>query len=151
MTHHSCERGLCRVRLRRIGDLFGTESTHTHPQYSNGELYARAGTALVALQARSHNVPVIVCAATLKFTHRVQIDAITSNEIGDPDALIATPSNIAANALQDWRDIKPLKLLNMLYDLTPPSLISVIVCEAGLIPPSSVLVILRERAELAHL
>ena len=46
--------------------------------------------------------------------------------------------------LADWRDIRNLKLLNLVYDLTPTEYISAIITEVGMIPPTSVPVIIRE-------
>lgn len=43
---------------------------------------SRVGTAQLALVARAHNVPVLVCCETYKFCERVQTDAFVSNELG---------------------------------------------------------------------
>ena len=58
----------------------------------NGILIARAGTALVAMAAHEHGVPVLVCCETYKFTERVLLDSICYNELGNPDQLL--PSGI---------------------------------------------------------
>jgi translation initiation factor eIF-2B subunit delta len=55
---------------------------------ANGAVVSRAGTASVALLAAAARVPVLVCCETYKFHGRVQLDAITHNELGDPDALL---------------------------------------------------------------
>lgn len=44
---------------------------------------ARAGTAQVAMVAHAHNVPVLVCCETHKFSERVQTDSFVYNEIGN--------------------------------------------------------------------
>lgn len=44
---------------------------------------SRAGTAQIALIAKSYNVPVLVCCETHKFSERVQTDAFVYNEIGE--------------------------------------------------------------------
>lgn len=49
---------------------------------ANGYVMSRAGTAQVALMAKAHNVPVLVCCETHKFSERVQTDAFVYNEIG---------------------------------------------------------------------
>jgi translation initiation factor eIF-2B subunit delta len=36
--------------------------------------------------------PVLVCCEAFKFHERVQLDSITHNELGDPDALAHVPS-----------------------------------------------------------
>jgi translation initiation factor eIF-2B subunit delta len=55
---------------------------------ANGAVIARVGTAVVAMTAKTHNVPVLVCCETYKFHDRVQLDSIGFNELGDPDELI---------------------------------------------------------------
>ena len=55
---------------------------------SNGSVVSRAGTATIALVAGHYKIPVMVCCETYKFSERVQIDSICSNELGDFDALI---------------------------------------------------------------
>lgn len=108
---------------------------------SNGNLISRAGTAAVALMARRFNIPVLVCCETYKFVERAQLDSICFNELGDPDALVSGGSC----ALKEWRKTPNLKLLNLMYDLTPIEFISVVITEVGMIPPTSVPVILREQ------
>jgi len=113
----------------------------------NGHLMSRAGTAMVAMVASAYNVPVIVCCETYKFCERVQIDSICFNELGDPDELIATTAEDNSGrteALKDWRNNEHLKLLNLVYDVTPSTFITMVVTEVGMIPPTSVPVILRE-------
>ena len=65
-----------------------------HAMTSNGRLYSRVGTALVAMSAKEHaggvEVPVIVCCETVKFTDRVALDSIVVNEIADADELVST-------------------------------------------------------------
>lgn len=56
---------------------------------ANGSVYARAGSAIVALVAQSFQVPVIVLAETNKFHERVQLDAITTNELFNPKDLLS--------------------------------------------------------------
>jgi translation initiation factor eIF-2B subunit delta len=70
----------------------------------NGRLYSRAGAALVAMMAKegrsvglggaprvagsSNAVPVIVLCESIKFTSRVALDSVVSNELGNADALV---------------------------------------------------------------
>jgi translation initiation factor eIF-2B subunit delta len=119
---------------------------------SNGTAVGRVGTALVAMCAREANVPVLFCCETYKFSDRVQLDAITHNELRDPDDLISSfateKSHFAhgrgPHVLSDWRDIAQLKLLNLVYDVTPIEYVSMVVTELGMIPPTSIPAILRE-------
>jgi len=108
---------------------------------SNGSVMARAGTASVALMAHAFNVPVIVCCETYKFTERVQLESISFNELGDPDEIVYGDQD---GVLSNWKDVPNLKLLNLIYDVTPLEFVTMVVTEVGLIPPTSVPVILRE-------
>ena len=47
------------------------------------------------------------------------------------------------NFLSDWQNIKSLNLLNLVYDVTSPDLIAMVVTELGKIPCTSVPVVLR--------
>lgn len=105
---------------------------------SNGSIYGRVGSAGVALLAKDKHVPVLVCCESYKISNKVQLESFTQNELGNPDALIH------GDYLRDWKDIPNLKLLNLLYDVTPPEFVSGIVTEVGIIPPTSVAVLLRE-------
>lgn len=64
-----------------------------HAMTSNGGLFSRVGTALVAMSAKEKpggiNIPVIVCCETVKFTDRVALDSIVVNEVADADELLA--------------------------------------------------------------
>lgn len=159
-----------------------------HSMLSNGRLYSRVGTALVAMASKNKSIPVLVCCESLKFSDKVQLDSVTTNELGDGDDLINTkPFSKEGNALKtylkrlddakeastkkgkqqqqqqqqqkqqqqgsgrkddndlsNWKEIRSLNILNILYDLTPPEYIQKIVTEFGALPPSSVPVILRE-------
>jgi translation initiation factor eIF-2B subunit delta len=53
-----------------------------HAMLSNGRLYSRVGTALVAMHAKEMDIPVIVCCESIKFTEKVGLDSIVSNELG---------------------------------------------------------------------
>ncbi|KAI7830565.1 hypothetical protein BC939DRAFT_483021 [Gamsiella multidivaricata] len=141
-----------------------------HSLLSNGALYSRAGTAVVAMSAHERKIPVIVCCETYKFSDRVQLDSFVQNEIGNPDELVndqhnnyghsstrchgsvrgsssstaASTHGPASGVLSEWRESRDLKLLNLLYDLTPSEFVTVVITEVGLIPCTSVPVILRE-------
>ena len=53
-----------------------------HSLLANGYVMSRIGTSLVALVAKSFNVPVLVCCETYKFSDKVQTDSIVNNELG---------------------------------------------------------------------
>jgi translation initiation factor eIF-2B subunit delta len=126
---------------------------------SNGSMLAAAGTAVVASLAKYRHVPVIALCESYKFTERVQLDSIVHNELGSPRELAIadlqgapTPqlnpgyfggANKAAN------DMLPFSVVNLRYDCTPIGNISAVATGTGLIPPTSVPVLIRElRAEM---
>ena len=76
-----------------------------HAMTSNGRLYSRVGTALVAMSAKERaggvEVPVIVCCETVKFTDRVALDSIVVNEIADADEMVTTQPPQQVTGLPD--------------------------------------------------
>ncbi|KAI3688842.1 hypothetical protein L2E82_46716 [Cichorium intybus] len=110
---------------------------------SNGTIYSTVGTACIAMVAHAYHVPVLVCCESYKFHERVQLDSICSNELGDPDVIAKVPGR-RDNCLDDWASKEGLQLLNLAYDVTPADYVSMIVTEHGMIPPTSVPVIVRE-------
>ena len=112
---------------------------------SNGTVMGRAGSAAVAMVAHAHSKPVMVCCESYKFHERVQLDSITHNELGDPDQLANVQGRPDAGArLTGWHEQPRLGLLNLKYDAMPAEYVAMIVTEFGMIPPTSVPVILRE-------
>jgi translation initiation factor eIF-2B subunit delta len=72
--------------LPAIGSVIAEVSTvmvGAHSLHSNGAVFSRAGTALVAMMAQQYSVPVIVCCETYKFSEGVQLDSFTKNELGE--------------------------------------------------------------------
>lgn len=105
---------------------------------------SRAGTAQVALMAKTFNVPVLVACETHKSSERVQTDSIVYNEIGDADELIENNLGSSKKAfLANWKAKKSLNLLNITYDVTPADLVTAVVTELAILPCTSVPVILR--------
>ncbi|KAH3666389.1 hypothetical protein WICMUC_005657 [Wickerhamomyces mucosus] len=145
-----------------------------HSMLSNGFLYSRVGSALIAMKAKNRNVPVLVCCESIKFSDKVQLDSVTLNELSDSNLLINNGQkrqNISLDKfvqnheikpiqstkdkkekddsskvedLSNWRNNQYLNIVNVMYDLTPPDFIEKIITEVGALPPSSVPVILRE-------
>ncbi|GLU20271.1 hypothetical protein SLE2022_364800 [Rubroshorea leprosula] len=111
---------------------------------ANGTVYSRVGTAIVAMVAHEFHVPVLVCCEAYKFHERVQLDSICFNELGDPNDISKVPGRPDVKYLDNWTDKENLQLLNLKYDATPSDYISVIVTEYGMIPTTSVPVIVRE-------
>jgi translation initiation factor eIF-2B subunit delta len=109
-----------------------------HAMMSNGRLFSRIGTALVAMEANEADKPVLVLCETIKFTERVALDSIVHNEIAPADELV-----IPGGPLEKWKDVKKLQLCNPMYDVTPAEFIHMIVTESGSVPPTSVPVLHR--------
>jgi translation initiation factor eIF-2B subunit delta len=119
---------------------------------ANGNMYMRAGSSSIAAVAKSMSVPVIVLAETNKFHERVQLDAITQNELFDPRDLLRFDWQGPSPAeLEGAEELPTLTLLNIYYDVMPADFATVVATEAGLIPPSSVPAILREYRKDLHL
>lgn len=76
---------------------------------SNGTVISRVGSAAVALMSETAGRPVLICCETYKFAERVQLDSITANELGNPEALVkGGPSRIASSPLSAWTDLPHL-------------------------------------------
>lgn len=129
---------------------------------SNGAVISRAGTAVVAMLARRFNIPAIFCCETYKFSDKVQLDSICWNEVGDPSELLRPAGSNGEAGGQTGQlqggggeaqvtaaaALPPrLKLLNIRYDLTPMKYVSLVITEVGMIPPTSVPVLLRESSK----
>jgi translation initiation factor eIF-2B subunit delta len=131
-----------------------------HSMLSNGRLQSRIGTASLAMQAAKVDIPVIVCCESVKFSGKVALDSIVLNEVAPAEELLLpardkstaivskeekTEDDAATKPkqLSDWKDIPNLKLLNLMYDVTPAEYIRMVICEYGSLPPSSVPVVHR--------
>ncbi|XP_047430515.1 translation initiation factor eIF-2B subunit delta isoform X2 [Mugil cephalus] len=112
-----------------------------HALLANGYVMSRVGTSQIALVAKAFNVPVLVCCETYKFCERVQTDSFVSNELDDPDDLIVTRKGVTQ--LEDWQQVPSLGLLNLVYDVTPPDFVDLVITDLGMIPCTSVPVVLR--------
>lgn len=93
--------------------------------YQNGYLLANSGVSTIALFAKKYRKPLYVLISSFKFVEKTLIDSLVVNE-----------SNYDAN--------NQLGIVNLEYDLVPSRLISLLITEIGLMPPTSVPVILRE-------
>ncbi|XP_007033339.2 PREDICTED: translation initiation factor eIF-2B subunit delta isoform X2 [Theobroma cacao] len=107
-------------------------------------LYSRVGTACVAMVAHALHVPVLVCCEAYKFHERVQLDSICSNELGNPDAISKVSGREEISYLDGLVNSDNLQLLNLIYDATPSDYVSMVITDYGMVPPTSVPVIVRE-------
>ncbi|KLO15756.1 IF-2B-domain-containing protein [Schizopora paradoxa] len=114
--------------------LLGAHSIH-----ADGAVFSRSGTALVAMMARTHTIPVLVACETYKFSEAVVLDGFTKNELGDLSVFPPYPSVIPnSKLLRERSPNSKLELFNPLYDLTSAKDITAVVTEVGIIPASSI-------------
>ena len=81
--------------IQAIGHVIGDVSKvllGAHAMMSNGRLFSRVGTALVAMMAHELDLPVIVCCESVKFTERVALDSVVSNELAPSGELLSSSS-----------------------------------------------------------
>ncbi|KAL0943746.1 translation initiation factor eif-2b subunit delta [Colletotrichum truncatum] len=96
--------------------------------FSNGAMYARAGTSDIAIAAADQGIRVVALSETINFTERVAMDSLTYNEI-DPEQMTE-------------------ESFRLLFDTTRDRHISVVITELGITSPVSVPAILRKLEEL---
>lgn len=115
-----------------------------HAMMSNGRLYSRIGTALVAMMAKEADIPVIVLCESIKFTDKVALDSIAVNEVAPPEELgYSGAETNEEESPERWRGSTNYQPLNLMYDLTPEEYIHMVITEYGSLPPSSVPVVHR--------
>jgi ribose 1,5-bisphosphate isomerase len=104
---------------------------------SNGALINKIGTSQIALAAHEARVPFLVAAETFKFSPKtmygelVEIEERGSSEVVRPDEV---PEGT--------------RVLNPVFDATPPEYIDAIITEVGVVPPSAAYEIIVK--ELGH-
>ncbi|CAN7989030.1 unnamed protein product, partial [Ixodes hexagonus] len=114
-----------------------------HSLLANGYVMSRIGSSQIALVAKAKNVPVLVCCETYKFSERVHTDSFVSNELGaTAELLTSLPPDVKVD---DLKDSPSLTLLNLMYDVTPPQFVDMVITEKGILPCTSVPVVLRMR------
>ncbi|GMH39804.1 hypothetical protein BSKO_07702 [Bryopsis sp. KO-2023] len=110
----------------------------------NGTVVSRVGSAGVAMMAHANHVPVVICAETCKFHEQVQLNSFTQNELGDPYELQNVEGHPELKDLAGWEQNRKLDPLNLKYDVMPAKYVAMIATELGIMPTTSVPVILRE-------
>ncbi|KAF8843159.1 IF-2B-domain-containing protein [Paxillus ammoniavirescens] len=109
-----------------------------HSLHANGAVFSRAGTAMVAMMAKSRSIPVVVCCETYKFSEGIRWDGVSKNELAPTPFPPSSTSNSSSQQNSAIKMNPNLSMLSPLYDLTPPSCITAVVTEVGIIPPSSI-------------
>ena len=115
--------------------------------FSNGSVLANVGSSMICLVAQAYSVPVLVCCETYKFIDRVQIDSFVYNELSDSGDVSRLPDGLYG-PLEAYKDINTLKILNLKYDITPSELVDLVITESGMIPCTSIPVIIRVQTYL---
>lgn len=124
------------VLLSSIGSVLSTVSLTllgTGAMLSNGAMFSRAGTAMVAMMSKEAGIPVVCCCETYKFSDRIMLDSIVGNELASTAAIL--PSS---------NDNPNLGVLNFLYDVSRPEDVTAVVTETAIVPVLSVPFVLRE-------
>jgi translation initiation factor eIF-2B subunit delta len=126
-----------------------------HALLSDGGIFSRAGTATVAMMCKQAGKPVVCCCETYKFSDRIMLDSISGNEMGSPAPVFDSPasSDFEAETVNSALGIsKPgfgspvpsLAVFNLLYDVSRPEDVTVVISEAGLISSKSITAYLRD-------
>lgn len=147
------------VLLGSIGSVLPTVSLTilgAHALLSNGAMFSRAGTAMVAMMSKGASIPVLCCCETYKFSDRVMLDSIVGNERGAwRFSVTSSRSHPAAGSTADLplgnglEENPQLGVLNFLYDVSRPEDVTAVVTEAAIIPASSVPFVLREHKPIS--
>lgn len=93
---------------------------------SNGALINKIGTSQIALAAHEARVPFLVAAETFKFSPKTVYGELVEIEERDSSEVVK-PGEVPEGT----------KVLNPVFDATPPEYIDAIVTEVGVVPPSA--------------
>jgi translation initiation factor eIF-2B subunit beta len=100
--------------------------------FANGGLKAHIGTHAIALAAKHHNIPLIVCSSLFKLSSEYYSTSDNMPELLPPDDILNF-------------DFHPnLTVLNPSFDYVPPELITLFIFNSSSSPPSYVYRLLRE-------
>jgi len=103
---------------------------------SNGAVVNKIGTSQVALAAKEARVRVYVAAESYKFSPLTLIGELVKIEYRDPEEVVP----------RDWLDKHPgVRVLNPVFDVTPPDYIDAIITEYGVLPPQASILILIDK------
>ncbi len=126
-----------------------------HAILANGYVLNDIGSSQIALVAKSFNVPVVVCCETYKFCDKVQTDALINNELDDSLKMLYFTNSKQLTPLIEYmnenKSCENINLLNLTYDITSPSFISCVITDMGMLPCTSVPVVLRLKSNREHI
>jgi len=107
----------------------------THAVMANGGLIAPSGTHMLALAAKHHNIPIVVCTGLNKLTPLYPFDQDTFNDIKSP---------AEALKFEEVDTLEQVHVVNPAHDYVPPELISLYVTNFGGHSPSYIYRLLAE-------
>jgi ribose 1,5-bisphosphate isomerase len=103
---------------------------------SNGAVVNKIGTSQVALAAKEARTRVYVAAESYKFSPLTLVGELVTIEYRSPEEVVP----------REWLEKHPrVKVLNPVFDVTPPEYIDAIITEHGVIPPQAAVLILIEK------
>lgn len=102
---------------------------------ANGAVINKIGTSQIALAAHESRVPFVVCAETFKFSKETLLGSLVEIEDRGPDE-VADPAKPY--------DFPGARILNPVFDVTPPEYINAIVTELGIVSPYLATEVIRE-------
>jgi len=106
-----------------------------HAIMSNGGVLSASGTHLVALVARKHGVPLMVCSSLVKLTPRYPYDL-------EELSCLSNPAEILSHDMLQRPD--SVGVLNPRFDYIPPELVSLFATDHGCHTPSFIYRLLEE-------
>ena len=92
----------------------------------DGHIFNKIGTFQVATMAKEHHIPFYVAAPLSSFDFKSSWKKVIIEERSSDEVRKIAHKQIAP---------KEVKVFNPAFDITPPELISAIICEAGIIRP----------------
>jgi ribose 1,5-bisphosphate isomerase len=101
----------------------------------NGAVVNKIGTSQIALAAHERKVSMMVAAETYKFAPRTVLGEFVRIEERGPEEVL--PAALA-------KTLPFVRVKNLVFDVTPPEYIDLIVTEEGAIPPQMAYIILRD-------
>jgi len=107
----------------------------THAVMANGGLIAMSGTHMIALAAKHHSVPFVVCTGLYKLCPLYPYDQDTFNDITSPSSTLR---------FEEADTLEHVHVTNPAYDYIPPELISLYVTNFGGHNPSYIYRLLAE-------
>lgn len=107
----------------------------THAVMANGGLIAHTGLHVMALAAKCHSVPVVVCSGLFKLCPLYSFDQDTFQDLKSPGAVLG---------FHEIDSEGQIEVCNPAYDYIPPELVNILVTNSGGHAPSYIYRLLAE-------